>query len=222
MKNKSILSLTAAQLKWMACIFMLVDHIGVLLSPQNILLRGIGRLAFPIFAFMTANACYHSRNIGLYLLRLLIFALCYQPVYQLCMGNHINIFATLFLGASGIYVYQVLLKRFSSRILAILPSFVLLALAELLPIDYGAYGVALILAAYLFFQQPSGLILSWLLLTGLYVYTHWPMWIQAYCLLSIPLLFMYNQQKGRGNKWSFYIFYCLHIPALYLIGKYLL
>ena len=49
-------------LKYIAALTMLIDHAGLLLFPRNILFRIIGRLAFPIFAFMIAEGCRYTRN----------------------------------------------------------------------------------------------------------------------------------------------------------------
>lgn len=223
MERSSFPGFTAQQLKWIACAFMLCDHIGALLLPQHFFLRGLGRLAFPIFAFMTANGYLHTQNVCRYLLRLAVFALLYQPVYSFCMGpGHINIFVTLFFGLAAIWLFERLRELIDGRILPYLPVLLIFVLAEGLHIEYGGYGIGLIFTAYLFYQQPKALCLSWLLLAGFYLYTHWPLWVQAWSLLSLPLLLCYNQQRGRGSKWLFYGFYCLHIPILYAIGRFLL
>ena len=70
--------LSATALKYLACLFMLIDHIGLLLFPQIVVLRDIGRLAFPLFAFMLANGYRHTSNYWHYLLRLSLFAAGFQ------------------------------------------------------------------------------------------------------------------------------------------------
>ena len=222
MKASSIFSFSANHLKLLACVFMLIDHIGALLLPQYQILRWIGRLAFPIFAYMTANGYRHSSNIRRYLLRLGLFAIFYQPIFRICMGGHSNIFATLLFGLAAIYLYEEILKRSSHQILALLPALVLVVLAQIVHLDFGAYGVTMIFTAHLFYQQPAALSLAWLLCNGLYVSQSPQLWAQVYSLLAIPLLLCYNGKRGRGGKWFFYIFYCLHIPALYLIKELLL
>ena len=55
-------SLSGNALKIIAAITMLIDHIGVILLPQITLFRVIGRISFPIFAFMIAEGCAHTKN----------------------------------------------------------------------------------------------------------------------------------------------------------------
>ena len=62
-KIKTI-GLNSNQLKILAMLFMTVDHIGAFLLPQYEILRYIGRLAMPIFAFMIAEGCTHRRQCG--------------------------------------------------------------------------------------------------------------------------------------------------------------
>ena len=54
--------LSASTLKIIACIFMVIDHIGVILLPDVELLRVIGRLSYPIFAYFLAEGCRYTRN----------------------------------------------------------------------------------------------------------------------------------------------------------------
>lgn len=92
-------------LKIIACIAMLIDHIGAVvvlvgvgsknlasLGP-NIMLyyysRMIGRIAFPIFAFLVVEGFVHTRDIKKYALRMLIFSLISQIPYNLAFGNRI-------------------------------------------------------------------------------------------------------------------------------------
>ena len=54
--------LTGNALKIIAAASMTLDHIGVILFPQVEILRILGRLALPIFAFMIAEGCKYTRN----------------------------------------------------------------------------------------------------------------------------------------------------------------
>ena len=89
--------LSAAALKYLAALFMLVDHIGVvfptILSDMglpawtDLLPRLIGRLAFPIFAYFVAEGCRRTRFFSRYLIRLGLFALISQVPFTLATGT---------------------------------------------------------------------------------------------------------------------------------------
>ena len=81
-ENKKLkFGLTNNQLKIIAMISMLIDHVGVVLFPKLKILRIIGRLAFPIFAYMIAEGCQYTRNRFKYLLIIAGMGITYQVVY---------------------------------------------------------------------------------------------------------------------------------------------
>ena len=150
MKN---LFLSSASLKLIAIATMAIDHIGMLFFPEQLLLRVIGRLSFPLFAFLVAEGFLKTSDARKYLFRLLTFAVISQLPYMLFIQAagvlyiRLNIFFTL---AVGLFAF-ILLKRFSLWLS--IPSLVgMLLVSYYLPFDYGPYGVLLILA--------SGLLLS--------------------------------------------------------------
>ena len=65
-------------LKFIALVVMLIDHIGAKLLPQFFILRIIGRLSFPIFAYLVAVGAKRTRDLDIYISRMLIFALISQ------------------------------------------------------------------------------------------------------------------------------------------------
>ena len=73
--------LTGNQLKLIALITMTVDHIGMILFPSRLLFRVVGRLAFPIFAYMIAEGCLYTRSIWRYAGTLAAVAALCQSVY---------------------------------------------------------------------------------------------------------------------------------------------
>jgi len=73
--------LTGNQLKIIAVLAMTIDHIGVMIFPKVLFLRIIGRLAFPIFAYMLAEGCVYTRSKTKYALSIFIVALLCQIVY---------------------------------------------------------------------------------------------------------------------------------------------
>ena len=84
-------------LKWLALITMLIDHIGAVIGEEvftswNLLwlyqlLRTIGRISFPIFAFFIAEGWYYTSNKKRYTLLISLFALISQPIYYFAITN---------------------------------------------------------------------------------------------------------------------------------------
>lgn len=117
--------LTGSHLKLIALATMLVDHIGAVLFPQIALLRIIGRVSFPLYAFLAAEGCRYSRDRGRYALRLGLFALVSEIPYDLALHPEFleqgqigmsflfqtNILYTLFFAAAGIHIFEVLRRR---------------------------------------------------------------------------------------------------------------
>ena len=54
-------------LKMIAIVTMLIDHVGVVLFPQYFILRLIGRMAFPIFAYTLVEGFIHTRDVSKYM-----------------------------------------------------------------------------------------------------------------------------------------------------------
>ncbi len=83
-------------LKMFALLFMIIDHIGYALFPQNILMRTIGRLSFPLFAYQMAIGFSHTKNKPKHILKLLLFAcLCQFPHFLLTSSLHIGNFPNI-------------------------------------------------------------------------------------------------------------------------------
>ena len=75
--------MTSAALQWLALVAMLIDHLGYLFFPGIPLLRAVGRLSFPIFAFLLAEGLAYTANVKRYALRLWAFAVFSEVPYQL-------------------------------------------------------------------------------------------------------------------------------------------
>lgn len=188
-------------LKIIALLSMTCDHIGVFfyLGPEW---RIIGRLAFPIFAFVLVEGFYHTRNRQKYFFTIAGAGLLMQLPLYLMGERTFNIFLTL---ALGLIALQLLSYR---SYLSIAP---ILFLAWFLPFDYGLYGLLLILGFYLFRQKPVLLVGYTVIITGLGLIIDHLSLLQLYSLFALPLLLMYNGQRGKNWKWFFYLYYPLHI-----------
>lgn len=215
------MKLTSNQLKLLALVTMTVDHIGVQLLPQYPLLRIIGRLAFPIYAYMIAEGCAHTKNRKKYLLQMAGLALLCQLVYFFAMGSLFQcILVTFTLSILLIYAYD---TGSRPRILLTLlgVTFVTVTLPRLLPgtdfaVDYGFFGVLLPLAVHLGETRPQKLLAAALCLVLLALQLGGVQWFGLLALLPLAL---YSGKRGnRRLKWLFYGYYPLHLAAIYGIS----
>ena len=213
--------LTSNQLKLLAMLTMTLDHIGVQMFPGALWLRIVGRLAFPIYAYMIAEGCAHTRNRSKYLLQKAGLALLCQLVYFFAMGSLFQcILVTFTLSILLIYAYDTGSRPLTA--LALLGvAFVTVALPRLLPgtdfaIDYGFFGVLVPVAAYLGETRRKKLLFT----AGALVALAWSVGgIQWYSLAALLPLALYGGQRGkRRMKWLFYLYYPLHLAALYGIS----
>ena len=213
--------LTSNQLKLLALLTMTVDHIGVQLLPQYPLLRIIGRLAFPIYAYMIAEGCAHTRNRRKYLLQMSGLALLCQLVYFFAIGSLFQcILVTFTLSILTIYAIDSETSWHApAALLAVI--FLTVILPQLLPgtdyaVDYGLLGVLLPAAVYLGKTRTQTLLLSVILLSLLALDFGG---IQWYGLLALVPLALYSGQRGKWKmKWLFYLYYPLHLVAIYSIS----
>ena len=218
--------LTGNQLKLLALLTMTCDHIGVSLFPQALWLRVIGRLALPIFAYMIAEGCRHTRNRKRYLISLLAVAALCQIVYFVAMGSlYMCIMVTFSLSVAMIYLWDWAMTRPAPQggflVMAALTVLWLLCEFPLFPgtdfaIDYGIFGVLLPVLIYLgkdkkqaFLMTALGLLLLGLARGG----------IQWFALLGLIPLALYSGTRGKRKlKYLFYIYYPAHLAVIWLIG----
>ena len=222
-QTKKFSGLTGNQLKLIALVSMTCDHVGLQLFPDVLLLRIIGRLALPIFAYMIAEGCRYTRNRRKYLLRMASLAAVCQIVYFFAMGSLYQcILVTFSLSICLIYALDRWQERGDrgSRLLALGVLVLIFVLSVVLPdflpgfeIDYGLMGV--LLPVLIYFGRPvQNYLLAGLILLG-FAYGG----IQWWSLAAIPLLAVYNDQRGKYNIGKlFYIYYPLHLMVIYGIS----
>lgn len=219
--------LTGNQLKIIALITMTIDHVGMQLFPGVRLLRIIGRLAFPIFAYMIAEGCRHTRNRKKYLLSMAGLAALCQLVYLIAMRSvFMCILVTFSLSISLIYAIDYGKQKGGAAWLVPLAVFTsVYFVSEVLPlllrgtdygIDYGFWGILLPVVVYLAKDRPSKLLMATLALSMISMgYSS----IQWWSLAALPLLALYNGNRGQGQmKYLFYVYYPAHLVVIHGIS----
>ena len=206
------LGLNNNQLKVIAMLSMLIDHIGVQLFPNCIVLRIIGRISFPIFAYMIAEGCFHTKNRAKYLGLIAVLGVGCQLVYYFAMGSlYQSVLITFTLSICVIFAVDLFIKKkdFLSGCLMVLTVLGVLFTAAVAPvlwkaqgfkIDYGIIGVLLPIAVY---YMPSKwwkvaatlavLIVQGLARGGLF-------WV---ALAAVPFLALYNGKRGKRDRYVF-------------------
>jgi hypothetical protein len=223
------IKLNSNAIKFIALISMTIDHIGLMLFPECMELRYIGRLAFPLFAYMIAEGCFYTRNKKKHFLMIFGLGLLCQIVYFFAL-NSINqgILITFSLSILTIYSLDLALKNKKQYIRLLLPVamlfldvFLCLYLPTLLPntdyaVDYGIVGVLLPVLIYLGKEKVQKLAFTCLGIILLSLEMGPWEW---YALMALIPLALYNGEKGRLNtKYLFYIYYPLHLVLIYVIS----
>lgn len=233
-------------LKWIATITMTLDHVGVhffgnLSTNAYSILRSIGRIAFPLYAFFISQGYKHTSNKLKYFIRLAvlavgtelvlgIIALVLQDTYYLT----INIFITLAIGLGCIMLIDN--KRWYVKIISV-P--IIVSVLFIRP-EYGLYGVFLIIVFWIADRMPNVAVnmvvktLGLVLLNAVFIHlvklSDWTylakqaissiQWLSVLAL--IPML-LYNGQYGITKhkkfwQYFFYAYYPLHIGIIALFA----
>lgn len=230
--------LSGNALKLVAALTMLIDHIGVILLPNVPILRVIGRIAFPIYAFMIAEGCAYTKSKLRYFLSVFLLGAVCQIVYGIFDSEvYLGILITFSLSILVIYALQYwktvmftpdgsLTKRCAATILLLSSLAGVYFLSEQVKIDYGFWGAMVPVFASLVRKPPVDSSELWgkidhhvvrvlMMGIGLVLVPSFSGNVQVYSLLSLPLLLLYSGKRGKANlKYFFYIFYPLHLAAL--------
>lgn len=223
--------LSGNQLKIIALIAMTCDHIGLQLFPQLEFLRVIGRMAFPLFAYMIAEGCKYTRNRKKYLFNILSLAMLCQVVY-FCVEASLYQCVLVTFSLSIIFIFMIEYaknkKTMCSWLLVALSGLLFWFLCQILPvmverttdfdIDYGFWGI--LLPVIIYYTPDTYKLLA--TLVGLVPICFEYGGNQWWCLGTVLLLALYNGKKGKANiKNLFYIYYPAHLVGIYLISIFL-
>lgn len=200
-------------LRIIALFTMVIDHVGLIFFPQYLIFRVIGRLAFPLFAWGIASGYLHTKNVNRYGQRLLFLALISQPIFYFAISSdYLNICFTLLFGLISIYAFD----KGKSWFFKILFPVLLAVLAQVLGMEYGAYGVLLILFFFIFKKWPY-LVLAQFTLIFLFILIEPKQILNIFAVFSVFLIIFLEKYNFKINRLLQYFFYPVHLLVLYLI-----
>ncbi len=240
-KNNTFKCLSSNALKLIAIITMLMDHLGKTIFENQYWMTYIGRLAFPLFAFLIAEGYNHTSDFKKYLNRMLIYALISEIPYNLMSGGIFNLGGqnVLFTFIIALLAIRLIDKSWhKNRWLGIIAGFTAtpagFILATILGTDYYGFGFLTVICFWVFgkikycgwlLQLLSIIYVNWKLIAGecfTIMIGNYELWIPYQCIaiLSMIPIFMYNGKLGGGGKkfQTFaYVFYPAHMAILGLL-----
>ena len=241
-KDNRKLGLSSMALHVLAMLLMLCDHLWGTIVAGNDWMTCIGRLAFPIFAFLAVEGFFHTGNLKRYMGRMLIFALVSEVPFNLMMSGsiiypfHQNVLWS-FLISLGLMWLNEKARAKKKWWLSLLTAAGTLALGWILGlisfVDYNYAGIMMTMAFYFFrgnkWWQFAGQVLAMKYINfymGGMVYefmlfgreVSFPQ--QGFAIFALVPIWLYNGQRGTQNKvmkWFNYAFYPVHMLILWLM-----
>ena len=240
---KKTFDLSAAALHILAMTFMLMDHLWATLLSSQMWLTHVGRLAFPIFAFLAVEGYFHTRSFKKYILRMLLFAVLSEIPFDLMYGGtwfypvHQNVLWTFLLGLLGVWLMEQVRKKGKTWMYLLVCVLVVpagLVLGTLCMVDYYGVGVLTVFVFYFlhgrkwwcFLGQLAAL--YWLnveLLGGLMYPVQlfgmeFELCQQGLALLALIPIWLYRGRQGYHSKpfqYLCYAFYPVHMLLLVVV-----
>lgn len=230
--------LSGTSLKIFALLCMTTDHIGSRLLPADdplyLPFRIVGRLAFPIFAYMIAEGCRYTHHKLKYFFCVMGLGVICQ-IFYIIYDKSLSFNILISLGLSILIIYVMDLGKNSYKyyykIVTVFFIFIIYFITELAPVifpqlkeakyhfDYGFFGIMLPVATALFEERRYRLLMFSLGLVALSISLSS---IQWWCLLSIIPIALYSGERGKYSlKYVFYLYYPLHLLVIQGI-KYLI
>lgn len=231
-KLKRIQIFTGAQLKYIAFISMLIDHVnnvlitpildgsGFLLYLSNIF-SILGRIAFPIFVFFIVEGFFKTKNRKKYLITLIVFGIISEVPFDMFTSKTFfnpywnNMIFTLALCLITIWIIDALKEKIKIKALWYTVSIIIVIISGLsameLSLDYDYHAVVVAYIFYIFYDKP-------LTRAGL---GYLSIIKEFYSFLGFGLTLTYNGKRGKQYKLINYLFYPIHILILGIFRFYL-
>ena len=243
MKKKFKIETTSASLHIVAMVLMLCDHLWGTIVPGNDWLTCIGRISFPIFAFMIVEGYFRTKNLKKYVYRLLSFAIVSEIPFNLAMGSNIfypmhqNVLWSFLISIGLIHWNEKakesckMWKQLAIGCVTIILGYVI---GLLTMVDFYHAGILTVLVFYFFRQQKWWSYLGQFLglwyinmeLLGGFGYEillfgkSYFLLRQGFALLALIPIWLYRGKQGYHSKafqYICYAFYPLHLLVLGLI-----
>jgi hypothetical protein len=250
LKVRSKPALNSYWIKMIAIVAMVIDHVACAFvpfsTPLGQVMRTVGQMPAPVMCYFIAEGYYHTHNIKKYILRLAVFAvISYIPFVFFCTKKLpcaenffiLDMIYTLLLGLLALCAWDKI-KSQPLKILAIVG----LCILDITG-DWPIFGILYILCFGINRENTKKQIL-WFSIITICAYASYPVMtllmndgnsIEILCstllaglpqfgaFLALPLVYLYNGERGGGkaSKWFFYIFYPAHLLVLGLLKFYL-
>ncbi len=231
--------ISSAGLHWIGMALMLCDHLWATVIPGNDWMGYLGRLTFPVFAFLIAEGYRHTSNLKAYKKRLLIFGLISEIPFNMIMMSSViypfqqNVMFTFLIALWAIEGYEKGRAKLSSwkgwlRMLG--QPLLCYIIGTISFVDYGGRGVLMVLGFYIFRNSKIGqlamlLFLNYFLIKGQMIPVdifgmEYMIKLQSMSILALPIIWLYNGKKGKGPNIGYW-FYPVHMLILGLWMMYL-
>jgi len=243
METKTRFKITGNVLHILGMVLMLADHLWGTVVPGNDWMTVIGRVSFPIFAFMIVEGFFHTGSLKKYVTRLLIFAVVSEIPFNLAIGGrvfyptHQNVLWTFLIAIGLMWLNErVREKKPAQRVLVFVGTLLLGYILGLVTmVDYMHAGVLTVLVFYFFrertwFCRAAQLVLLWYInaeILGGLVYpvelfgSAFEISQQGFAVFALVPIWLYNGERGKKSKalqYAFYAFYPAHLLILGLIA----
>ena len=233
--------LSCNTLKLIACICMLIDHVGTGIFKYYIkvqstvimpdayrfcstaydICNGIGRIAFPIFSFFIVEGFLHTRSVVKYAGRLLVFGLISEIPFDLGLfknifyTDHQNIMITFFIALVMLCVLKYLDDNpmgLSDPVRYLAYICTIIAFSDIAVVLKTDYSwKCTVLIAILYITRTAKPLQ---LILGAAA-TAW----EKYAPASFLLLYFYDPEKKPKYKYAFYLFYPVHLIVIYILAR---
>lgn len=208
-------------MQWIAMITMLIDHIGAIFFPTELIWRMIGRLSFPIYLYLLVSGYHRTRSYPKYALRLTLLAIVSQLPYQYAFDTtRFNVIASLLVCLLVLKLLDspkvFLFLKYAGVIAAIF-------LMEWLPFDYGAYGLILCLI-YRYLTGEQLMIAHFITEIAAMIRYKWSIQfisIMVSYVINVHPNLIQSLTKFRAPSIIWRSFYPLHLIILVLISNYI-